>query len=416
MSTLERQGRSGVPGPLALPSELEASGYVAAGLGPGLGMLLVRAGGRLGVDGSAPALLARPVATLGCRALEERLERLSLVKATGLAPLELLRGPGRCWMLRPWVCSTAADEEPAGRRVWAAWLGKEGREVLESLWAHGFLHGHLAASNLGISPEGERWLLDGGIRWVGVSRRPAPAEERRALGRLIAALLGEDAVPPAGRRGRWPLDPRLREGADGLVSRSSGVGRVARRWAGTRVAAGVTALVASGVAALWWSAGPTAAGATAVGAEPVRSPGDPVRRTSKELASRDPSAQTAMVPSCALAGVEEEPVPCELRVVAGRRVEAEVDGAVVGDWVVGQSGDIVVLGRWWCGPVAEAAAYDPRTGVVSLFGGWPSASGGQLRAVAVRRSGVLGGRVVVEDAGPAGRCQRLVVRVPPSRH
>lgn len=407
MTTPDGRGGSCVPDPCVLPSELDALGYAPEGNGPGLGTLLVRRAGEVGVD--APVLLARPVATLGCRPLEGRLERLGRVGAMALAPLDVVPGPGRCWLLRPWLGSTASDEGPTGRRSWAAWLEEEGPEAFGPLWAEGFLHGHLVASNLGVSPDGRRWFLDGGIRWAGVARRAALAEERRALARLVAGLRGEDDAP-GNRHGRRRLrGPGARDGA---LVRAGGRSRTRGARPAGKVALGVAALVASGAAALWWEAAPTRVAMS----EPSGSPADARRPGSEHASSRHLRGRRAKVPNCSLVGARGEPGPCELRVVAARRVEAFVGGVVVGNWVVGRPGDDVVLGRWWCGPVAEAATYDPRTGTVSLFGGWPSVSGGQLRAVAVRASGVLDGQVSVTSSGPAGRCQRLVVRPGRSRH
>lgn len=407
MTTPYRRGGSCGPDPCVLPSELDARGYVSEGNGPGLGTLLVRATGAVGVD--APVLLARPVATLGCRALEGRLERLGRVEAMALAPLDVVPGPGRCWLVRPWLGSTASDDGPSGRRSWAAWLEEEGPEALGPLWADGFLHGHLVASNLGVSPDGRRWFLDGGIRWVGVARRAAPAEERRALARLVAELRGEDDSPRNRHGGGRLRGPGARDGA--LVWVGGGTRNRGARPA-AKAALGVAALVASGAAALWWEAAPTRVATS----EPSGSPADALRPGSEHASARHLRGRRAKVPSCSLVGARGEPGPCELRVVAARRVEAIVGGDVVGNWVVGRPGDDVVLGRWWCSPVAEAATYDPRTGTVSLFGGWPSVSGGQLRAVAVRASGVLDGHVSVTSSGPAGRCQRPVVRPGRSRH
>lgn len=395
--------------PDVLPDELGARGYCFEGRGPGLGTLLVRGPATVG-DG-AP-LLARPIATLGCGALRQGLERLVEIGADALAPLQLLGDGERLWLLRPWLRQTAADEGGKERSAWAEWLEEEGPEVLEALWAKGFLHGHLVASNLGYAGDGRRWLLDGGIRWVGGARRASLAEERRALALLVGALRGEAAGTAV--KSRHPRRA-LRLGGDARrpeLGAGSGACRLPRAWRRAGIAFGVVALVGSGSTALWATVPSPRGDASEHEGSRERLSGS----GSTLDVRRRRHGQTAAVANCSLVGVRKEPGPCELRVLPGRRIEAIVGSLVVGEWIVGQPGDVVVLGRWWCGPVPEAGAYDPRSGDVSLFAGWPSASGGQLRAVVLRRSGVLDGRVFLASSGPSGRCQRLVVRPRRPRH
>jgi hypothetical protein len=408
---------------LVLPPELAERGFVPAGRAPGLGSFLLRAlGEEVLTGGSGTSLVvARPVATLGCPLVVDRLGRLARVEVPVLAPVAIVPGPGRAWVLRPWMIETAEDCSSDDRRESAAWLEREGADGLEALWASGLVHGALAPSNLGVAQTGQRCFLDGGLRWVGTGSRPRFGEERAALARLTALLRNEgkatEAPTARGSTSCRRADRPRR--ANGVVSSAR------RRPAAEKIVVATASLgVAVGLGAWWRSTSPSSAPRR----RPVLAEGrkersvsgatvaSPPASTPPALAERRASGQRASVPECALVGVASPAGPCRLRVVGARRVVALARQRVVGEWVVGHAGDVVVLGHWWCGPVPDAGSYDPNTGVVSLFGGWPKASGGSLVAVAVRQTGVRHGLVTLETGGTGGRCERLVVRPGRQRH
>jgi hypothetical protein len=84
-----------------------------------------------------------------------------------------------------------------------------------------------------------------------------------------------------------------------------------------------------------------------------------------------------------------------------------------GRYLVGNPGDLVVLGRWRCGPVALPAVLRPGTGQLWTFGAWPQAGHavrGQL--VASHVYGAWSLRVLVQTSG----CDRIEIerrRQPP---
>jgi hypothetical protein len=101
------------------------------------------------------------------------------------------------------------------------------------------------------------------------------------------------------------------------------------------------------------------------------------------------------------------PVPCP-PVDAGCRPVSDPDGVLTtaaGQFRIGTSGDIAVLGRWSCTPTATPAVLRPATGQVWTYDRWASARSD----VAPRSVGQVAGAVALRvAAGPDG-CDTLVV-------
>jgi hypothetical protein len=74
--------------------------------------------------------------------------------------------------------------------------------------------------------------------------------------------------------------------------------------------------------------------------------------------SRSPSGVTTACPA-----VDDGCVPVAL--------QAGVLDEPTGRYEVGQPGDVIVLGRWRCGPTAFPAVLRPPTGEVWIFDSWP---------------------------------------------
>jgi len=99
---------------------------------------------------------------------------------------------------------------------------------------------------------------------------------------------------------------------------------------------------------------------------------------------------------------------------AACRPVATPDGVLTtpdGRWSLGQSGDIVVLGRWLCGATALPALLEPGTGEVWIFDRWA----GEGSDVAARFLGqVLGATGLIVQPAADG-CDRLEVLGPGAR-
>ena len=79
-----------------------------------------------------------------------------------------------------------------------------------------------------------------------------------------------------------------------------------------------------------------------------------------------------------------------------------------GRYQVGLPGDVIVLGRWQCGPVVEPAVLRPRTGEVWTFDAWPTAAQPQVGRLADRVRSARDLRTLPQASG----CDRLEVERP----
>ena len=79
-----------------------------------------------------------------------------------------------------------------------------------------------------------------------------------------------------------------------------------------------------------------------------------------------------------------------------------------GRYQVGLPGDVIVLGRWQCGPVAEPTVLRPRTGEVWTFDAWPTAAQPQVGRLADRVRSARDLRTLPQASG----CDRLEVERP----
>ena len=79
--------------------------------------------------------------------------------------------------------------------------------------------------------------------------------------------------------------------------------------------------------------------------------------------------------------------------------------STAGRYQVGLPGDVVVLGRWQCGPVATPAVLRPSTGEVWTFDAWPTAAQPQVGRLVDRVSSARGLRTLPQPSG----CDRLEV-------
>jgi hypothetical protein len=79
--------------------------------------------------------------------------------------------------------------------------------------------------------------------------------------------------------------------------------------------------------------------------------------------------------------------------------------AAAGRYQVGLPGDVIVLGRWWCGPVAAPAVLRPSTGQVWTFDAWPTAAQPQVGRLAGRIKAAWSLRVLPQPSG----CDRLEI-------
>jgi hypothetical protein len=76
-----------------------------------------------------------------------------------------------------------------------------------------------------------------------------------------------------------------------------------------------------------------------------------------------------------------------------------------GRYQVGEPGDVVVVGRWWCGAVATPALLQPATGAVWVFATWPGPARPEPGRLAARIPAATSLRVQAQPSG----CDRLDV-------
>jgi hypothetical protein len=76
-----------------------------------------------------------------------------------------------------------------------------------------------------------------------------------------------------------------------------------------------------------------------------------------------------------------------------------------GRYQMGGSGDVIVLGRWHCGPAALPAVLRPSTGEVWTFDSWPAAGRAVVGTLATRVTSAWSLRVGPQPSG----CDRLLI-------
>jgi hypothetical protein len=77
-----------------------------------------------------------------------------------------------------------------------------------------------------------------------------------------------------------------------------------------------------------------------------------------------------------------------------------------GHYRLGEPGDVIVLGRWLCGPTALPAVLRPATGQLWMFAHWPAA--GQTIAGRLLMSGLHGAESLRVRLQPSG-CDEIEV-------
>ena len=329
-------------------------------------------------------------ATLAERdALEAKSSLLLQLRHPGLVDLiESGPAPEGGWHLRTrWVGSAADGLFPSLSAPEVAGLGAALATIVGDLHALGWVHGNLRAEHILIDAEG-RPVLCG----LGSARRTVDPGSQAADARTLVEIL-ECLLPAGASGGEWR---RLRRALRPAVRHQHDVGTLGRRLASTRPQPRL------------FAPGPEDAGAP-VGEDtclPQHSPrGHSSRRHSRRPLARSHAAPRAWqlpesdrrrhlytVRKPGLVGLAVLALGVGSLAVIGPNVDADrgprcpaADGnclpvampggvltTVAGRFAVGSPGDVVVLGRWDCGPVALPAVLRPGNGRVWAFYRWPT--------------------------------------------
>lgn len=264
-------------------------------------------------------------------------------------------------------------------------LGRALERAVAELHAAGVVHGSISVDTVAVDARGEVRLFDAGLASIVDASVSTPADDWRALARLNRQLEAESAV---GRRRKRMSDARRRAhrvlalATFGpvilLVLFTLARGHHTGSRAGT-----------SPSAARWAAQRSTPALAPCTAGSLPAEPGG-------QLLSADTAGN-----GCA------EPV--EWISSRAEVLTVTADGSHVLAFAIGSPGDVLVVGRWHCGPDLPAV-YRPSTGAVYLFGSWPfaSASGPSTITSAVAID------TAVTDGTPHaipghGRCESVVV-------
>jgi hypothetical protein len=292
-----------------------------------------------------------------------------------------------------------------------AGLGAAIATTLADLHDLGVYHGAIAASHVLLDDEGRPVLCSFGRAARGVPPGRAQTlrrEDTRALARLLLMYLSVP-VPP---------------GVVRTLQRAAGPGRPRRcgdaRWLARRLLQGVPAarLPAKASPVMSEQAGPAAP----IADQPTpQSTARAHRHTTAAHRWRRPVAAVMMATGLGGTGiamlafhwsmspssaVPSPPCPTVDLGCAPVPTPAGVLAAPGGRYLVGQMGDVVVVGRWRCGLTALPAVLRPQTGQLWTFATWPQAGRPVVgRLAASHVAGAVSMRVQVRSAG----CDRIEV-------
>jgi hypothetical protein len=225
------------------------------------------------------------------------------------------------------------------------------------------------------------------LRGLASSRRPRLRRDASWLARQLMSMVPDARLPDPGCAGELtPVSPAA--GHDRVPARSGSPRRTRAVPPGRRVgiSLGVGILVAS----------------VAVMADRVAASASSHRGTASKPS---PASAVSEGPNVQASGPAESPCP----VVDNGCVPISLPGGAVngpsGRYVVGQPGDVVVTGRWGCGPTAFPAVLRPGTGAVWTFDSWATPNNPVVGRLAGRVASARSLRVV---PGPSG-CDTLEV-------
>ena len=104
-------------------------------------------------------------------------------------------------------------------------------------------------------------------------------------------------------------------------------------------------------------------------------------------------------------------VKSAVRTAKGMQVVFENDSR--GLYTIGETGDAMVVGNWFCGTRATLALYRPRTGVIYYYNNWPDPDGDATTTL-VDSTGVTGAQIGAGDYNHDG-CADIALDVNSSR-